>query len=102
MNNRGKLFIIPNEFEILQQSFERDVASGKSHTQRIQEFSDIYTLGFNFTVEDYQTAPCKIAMLGHLIIKTEEEVALVVCYIPEIITDRQYNWLYQNKEMLNH
>ena len=102
MNNRGKLIIIPNEDEILQMGFERDVESGKSHTSRIQEFSDIYNLGFQFTEEDYQTAPCDIAALGHLVIKTEDEVSLVVCYMPERITDRQYSWLYQNKEMLNH
>jgi len=101
MFNRGKLFIIPNEDEILQEVFERKVEEGKSHTTRIQEFSDIYKLGFDFTEEDYQTAPCNIAALGHLVIKTEDEVSLVVCYVPERITDKQYNWLYQNKEMLN-
>ena len=101
MNNRGKLIIIPNENEILQMGFEREIEEGKSHTTRIQEFSDIYNLGFQFTEEDYQTAPCDIAALGHLVIKTEDEVSLVVLYMPERITDRQYNWLYQNKEMLN-
>ena len=100
MNNRGKLWIIPNEAEILQEVFERNVEIGKSHTYRIQEFSDIYGLGFEFKEEDYQLAPCEIATLGHLVIKAEDEVSLVVFYLPEFITDRQYNWLYQNSNML--
>lgn len=101
MNNRGKLWIIPNEEEILQEVFNRNVEEGKSHTTRIQEFSDVYNLGFKFNEEDYQTAPCEIANLGHMVIKSEDEVSLVVCYLPKKITDRQYNWLYQNKEMLS-
>lgn len=100
MNNRGKLWIIPNEEEILQEVFERNVQEGKSHTRHMQEFSDIYQLEFQFTEEDYQTAPCEIAMLGHMVVKSEEQVSLVVCYLPERITDRQYNWLYQNIDML--
>lgn len=100
MQNRGKLWIIPNEEEILQEAFQRNVQEGRSHTHRIQEFSDIYHLGFQFKEEDYQTAPCEIAMLGHMVVKSEEEVSLIVCYLPEKITDRQYNWLYQNSDML--
>lgn len=101
MNNRGKLWIIPNEDEILQESFERNVESGKSHTYRMQEFSDIYQLGFKFSEDDYQEAPCEIAALGHLVVKSEDEVSLVICYLPERITDRQCNWLYDNQNMLS-
>ena len=32
--------------------FEKDVEMGKSHTYRIQEFSDMFMLGFNFTEEE--------------------------------------------------
>ena len=101
MSNRGKLWIIPNEEEILQEVFERNVQEGKSHTYYIQEFSNIYQLGFTFKEADYQTAPCEIAMLGHMVVKSEDEVSLVECYLPERVTDRQYNWLYQNNDMLS-
>lgn len=101
MINRGKLWIIPNEEEILQEVYEKDVEKGKSHTYRLQEFSNMYKLGFEFTEADYQTAPCEIAKLGHLVVKTEDDVSLAVCYIPERVTDRQYNWLYQNRLLLD-
>lgn len=101
MINRGKLWIIPNEEEIIQNVFVQNIESGKSHTQCIQEFSDIYQLDFKFGEEDYQTAPCVIASSGHMVIKSEDEVSLVICYLPEKVTDRQYNWLYQNKNMLD-
>ena len=26
---------------------------------------------------------------------------MIVCYLPERITDRQYNWLYQNRELFD-
>lgn len=101
MNKRGKLWIIPDEDKILQEIYEQDVQKDKTHTYYIQEFSNIYQLGFDFKEEDYQSAPCEIAILGHLVIKSEEEVSLIVCYLPERITDRQYNWLYQNREMFD-
>lgn len=100
MNNRGKLIIVPNEDEILLDKFEKYVEIGKSHTYRIQEFSDMFMLGFNFIEEDYQTAPCEIAAKGHLVIKIAEEESITILYLPEVITDRQYEWLYNNIEEL--
>lgn len=101
MINRGKLWVIPDEEQILQEVFERTVEKGRSHTYRLQEFSEVFQLGFQFGEEDYQTAPCEIATLGHLVVKSEDEVSLIVCYLPERVTDRQYSWLYQNMDMLS-
>ena len=101
MINRGKVIIIPNEDEILLDKFERDVEMGKSHTYRIQEFSDMFMLGYHFTEEDYQLAPCEIASQGHLVIKMLEEGSIAIVYLSEIITDRQYQWLYSNVETLS-
>ena len=101
MNKCGKLWIIPDEDKILQEIYEQDVQKDKTHTYYIQEFSNIYQLGFDFKEEDYQSAPCEITTLGHLVIKSEDEVSLIVCYLPERITDRQYNWLYQNRELFD-
>lgn len=58
MNRRGKVWIIPDEGQIIQPLFERDVALGENHTKKIQEFSDMYKLGFQFKPDDYQEAPC--------------------------------------------
>ena len=90
MNHRGKLIVIPNEEEILQEIFERNVRQGESHTKYLQEFSDTFMLGLHFEESDYQEAPCSIAELGHMVIKIEEDASLVVFYLPERVTDRQY------------
>ena len=46
MNHRGKLWIIPDEGQIIQPLFEKEVVLGENHTKKIQEFSDMYQLGF--------------------------------------------------------
>lgn len=101
MNHRGKLWIIPDEGQIIQSLFEKEVALGENHTKKIQEFSDMYQLGFQFKSDDYQEAPCKIAELGHLVVKSEDSSGLVIFYLPERITDRQLEWVYQNEMILS-
>lgn len=101
MNRRGKVWIIPDEGQIIQPLFERDVALGENHTKKIQEFSDMYQLGFQFKPDDYQEAPCHIAELGHLVVKSEDSSGLVTFYLPETITDRELEWFYQNEMMLS-
>ena len=45
---RGKVVIIPDERQILADSFERDVYYGEDHVEVYQEFSDKYRLGYSF------------------------------------------------------
>lgn len=97
MNNRGKLIVVPNEEQILQESFEWEVKQGESHTSDLQKFSDIYGLGYQFKEDDYQRAPCDIAGSGHMVIKTGEAASLIIFYLPERITDRQYNYIYNHQ-----
>ena len=101
MNHRGKLWIIPDEGQIIQPLFEKEVALGENHTKKIQEFSDMYQLGFQFKSDDYQEAPCKIAELGHMVVKSEDSSGLVIFYLLERITDRQLEWVYQNEMILS-
>ncbi len=101
MIHRGKLFIIPDEEQILQGLFEYSVEQGKSHTKGIQVFSDMYQLGYQFSEEDYQEAPCLIASMGHMVMKTDDDTSLAIFYLPERITERQNNWIYENQPMLN-
>lgn len=95
MRMRGKLYIIPDENQILQEVFYRDVQ--KDHLKAIQEFSDQFKLGYHFQADEYQEAPCMVALDGHLLVKTEENASLAVCYLPERVTDRQNIWLYEHR-----
>jgi len=97
MNHRGKLIVIPNEEEILQEIFERNVRQGENHTKYLQEFSDYFMLGLHFKESDYQGAPCSIAELGHMVIKIEEDASFAIFYLPERITDRQYQYIYNHQ-----
>lgn len=96
----GKLYVIPDENKILEECFKREVI--KEHLSALQEFSDKYSLGYSFMSDDYQQAPCMLALDGNLIVKTEEETSLAVCYLPEIVTDRQAMWLSTNENLLSN
>ena len=99
MNSRGKVWIIPDEGQIIQPLFERDVQMGEEHVNKFQEFSDSYQLGFHFERDEYQEAPCRIAELGHMIVNSENSLGIIVFYLPEVITDRELEWFYQNEMM---
>lgn len=101
MNDRSKLLIIPDE-QILQEVFEIDLKKGINHTSEVQKFLDKYQLFLKFNEDNYQKVSYDIAKLGHMVIKIEEDISLVACYLPKIITDRQYNWFYQNSMILNN
>lgn len=101
MNNRGRLIVVPNEEQILQESFEWQVKQEKSHTFGLQKFSDTYNLGYQFEEDDYHQAPCDIAESGHMVIKTDEDASLVIFYLPERVTDRQYNYIYNHQSELS-
>ncbi len=100
MNSRGKVWIIPDEAQIIQLLFERDVQRGEDHVKKFQEFSDLYQLGFHFKSDEYQEAPFRIAELGHMTVKSEDLSGIIVFYLPAVITDRELEWFYQNEMML--
>lgn len=101
MSNRyGELIILSaDDFPTGGDVFRRDVTSSEGHTHYIQEFSNLYNLGYDFKESDYQTAPCELALSGHLVIKTVDEVKMIGVYIPEVVSDKQYEFLYDNQEM---
>lgn len=101
MSHRGKLIVVTNEEQILQGFLEWEVKQGESHTRGLQKFSDIYGLGYQFGEEDYHKAPCDIAESGHMVIKIEEDVSLAIFYLPERVTDRQYNYIYDRQNELS-
>lgn len=99
--DRGKLIIVPNENVENQEVFSRNIEIDKNHTYFIQEFSDMNMFGLQFEKDDYQTAACLMAEMGHLVIKMLEEGSITICYLPEVITEKQNNWLLNNTEFLS-
>jgi hypothetical protein len=97
----GSIFIIPDEEKIIQEEFNRRVIS--NHLDCLREFSDTFNLGYNFTDDDYQDAPCYLARDGHLVIKEVSDSGLIVCYLPKKVTDRQITWMHTYREFIkNH
>lgn len=94
MNDRGSVIIIPSEDKIEDNYFEKKIVM--NHLEGFQEFSNKYNLGYQFSNDDYQEAPIKIAKDGHLIVKTIKDMGVALFYIPEVITKRQLEWLNQN------
>lgn len=100
MNNiRGNLLIINDENQILKSLFEKQISNGESHNKGLTTFVNTFYPDNNIVIDenDYNGAPCIIAELGHLVIKTEDSVSLIIFYIPELVTDHQMDWFLENK-----
>ena len=41
-----------------------------------------------------------MALDGHLVVKTVDDVSNLICYIPEIVTDNQCMWFSENMDMI--
>lgn len=102
--NRGSLIIIPDENQILKPVIEQCVLVGDNHNTGIDIFIKNYypNNNLNIDINDYNGAPSVVADLGHLIIKTEDDVSLIIFYIPSVITDNQINWFLENKYKLQN
>ena len=92
----GKVVIIPDEEQILNDKFEFDVMDEKGHVMAYQEFSDKYKLGFRFSLDDSQQASLSIASIGHFTYKTKDNAGLLVFYLPQDITERQLTYFKNN------
>lgn len=92
---RGKIYIVPDETQILEDLFYREVE--QDHIKAMQEFVDRYQLDIKLPENDSETAASMLAIAGHLVIKTDEDAKLAVYYIPWEITDRQNFWTHDMK-----
>lgn len=97
MNERGMLWIIPDEHKIIQPLFQKQVGNGISHTTHMVEFVEKYGLNLNVRETDYHEGPCMIAEDGHLVIKSTDNVSQLVFYIPDVITNRQIEFVSENQ-----
>ena len=87
---KGRVIIIPDEGKIDDDYFEEAVTN--DHVDAFNDFSKAFNLGYYFTYDDFQNAPVALAKEGHLVIKTLDDLELSDIYIPEVITDRQFEW----------
>lgn len=87
---KGRVIIIPSEDKIDKEYFEEAVTN--DHVDAFNDFSKKFNLGYHFTYDDFQNAPVALAKEGHLVIKTLDDLELSDIYIPEVITDRQFEW----------
>lgn len=97
MNERGTLWIVPDESQILSSLFEKRIGNGMSHTLGMKEFVNTYKIDLDIKENDYHNAPCMIAEKGHLVVKSVDDFLQLIFYIPEVITDRQLEFIYNNQ-----
>ncbi len=98
---RGKLWIVTDENQILKSLFYKEIPMGVSHNQGIKEFVNENKLEIVVREDDYHEAPCIMAELGHIVIKSEDSIKQLIFYIPENITDRQLEWFLLNQAKLS-
>ena len=89
---RGKVVIIPDEEQILEDKFEQDILDGEFHVKAYQNFSDKHKLGLKFRDDESHGAGLSIAELGHFNYKTEDDIGVIAFYLPSKVTDRQLEY----------
>lgn len=89
---RGKVVIIPDEEQILENKFEQDILDDEYHVKAYQKFSDKYKLGLKFRDDESHSAGLSIAELGHFNYKTEDDIGVLALYLPSKVTDRQLEY----------
>ena len=96
---RGNLIIIPDENQILNPIFKEDIIGKDAHNSGIEKFIKKYypNTPIKIDLNDYNGAPCEIAKMNHLVVKTEDTVSLIIIYLPEFVTDRQITWLMEQR-----
>lgn len=77
--------------------FHKKVSFG--HFEGIKEFVNINQLEYSFRDDDYQEAPCILSLDGYLVIKTIESAGVLICYLPEYVTDEQNMWLFEHSDL---
>lgn len=69
---RGNLIIISDENQILNPIFNEDITGKDTHNTGIEKFIKKYYTNTTIKIDlnDYNGAPCEIAKMDHLVIKT--------------------------------
>ena len=96
----GRVIIVPDEEQIKDDVFEKIIVGNENHVDRYQDFSGKYHLGYEFSDNDSYIAPLTMASIGHFCYNTAESISNILMYIPEVVTERQYNYFVNNREMI--
>ena len=96
----GRVIIVPDEEQMEDNVFEKIIVGNENHVDRYQDFSDKYNLGYEFSDNDSYIAPLTMASIGHFCYNTAESINTILMYIPEVVTERQYNYFVNNREMI--
>ena len=96
----GRVIIVPDEEQMEDNVFEKIIVGNENHVDRYQDFSDKYHLGYEFSDNDSYIAPLTMASIGHFCYNTAESISNILMYIPEVVTERQYNYFVNNREMI--
>ena len=99
MNDYGSLWIIPND-KIKINYYKQYLLKGSNYTFAIQQFAIENNINFLFTENNDCLSPFIMAALGHMIIRTENDSSLLVCYLPDTITNNQLAFLFQMRDDL--
>lgn len=98
-----EMIIVPDETQVDLYEYRKELLTNDDrHGHVVKEFSDLYNLGLtcevlNLEKENYNgyNWSLAIAKLGHLGIQKDDNI---VFYIPDIITDSQYQYLKSHKK----
>ena len=99
MNIRGNLWIIPDENQLNCPVYHEEIIKGLSHTDGIMEFIRKNKLPIPLSSIDSRSGPLKMAELGHMVVKTEDNSGMLIFYIPAKITQNQWDWFLDNRLM---
>ena len=96
MKERGRVIIVPGD-SLDCPYYDQNVVM--NHLEAFQDFSDKYQLGFHFQPDEYQRAPILLANLGHLVVRTVNDLGSVIFYLPRKVNDRQKAFFDENRFM---
>ena len=94
---KGKVVIIPDEDQILQDEFVEEILEGDNHVSAYQKFSIDNNLGLIFGEDEGHMAALETADLGHFNYKTFEDLGIITFYIPKKVTNRQLDYFTTHK-----
>ena len=96
----GRVIIVPDEEQIEDEVFDEIIVGNENHVDRYQDFSDKYHLEYKFSENDSYIAPLTMASLGHFCYNIADSVSTILSFVPEVVTERQYNYFVDNKDKL--
>lgn len=97
MNNAGCLYIVSFEDDTEPNIFTRRISSIKDYENALIDFEIKTNNNYIMrNVEYISSEISQITKLGYVVIKTSNDLSTLSMWLPSIVTDSQYNYLYSN------